>query len=248
MSPLNPILGETCQRFAEDGTKYYAEQITHHPPISAATMEGPDGKWRFEVIQEFKATLNGHNSVKAHKEGALVLTLYDGTQYLVEEGWLNIDGLLYGELVVNICGKVTITDVTHNLVAEAVFDPDNQQSTLSSVASKLKFWGSKKTKRPSDHFDIGIYEIEGDKRELACQGTGSYLHFIEFEGERYWEMGDEWGIWNKPDEQHLLMSDSSLRADLNFLKEKDYENAQKAKEELEEAQRADKKLREKRKK
>jgi len=41
----------------------------------------------------------------------------------------------------------------------------------------------------------------------------------------------------------LLLSDSSLRADLNFLKEKDFDNAQKAKEELEEAQRSDKALR-----
>ena len=73
MSPLNPVLGETCQRYAPDGTKYFAEQITHHPPISAGVMEGPEGKWRFEVIQEFKANLNGHNSVKAHKEGAIVI-------------------------------------------------------------------------------------------------------------------------------------------------------------------------------
>jgi len=101
-SPLNPILGETCQRFSADGTKYYAEQISHHPPISAAVMEGPEGKWKFEVIQEFKASLNGHNSIRAHKEGAIVLTLFDKTQYLIEEGWINIDGLVYGELVINV--------------------------------------------------------------------------------------------------------------------------------------------------
>lgn len=160
-------MGETCQRFADDGTKYYAEQITHHPPISAATMEGADGKWRFEVIQEFKAVVNGHNSIKAHKDGALVLTLYDGTQYLIEEGWINIEGLLYGELVINICGKITVTDITNNIVAEATFDPDNQSGTLSNVASKLKFWGSKKVKRPSDHFDIVVYETGEEKKDIT---------------------------------------------------------------------------------
>ena len=31
---MNPILGETCEGEYEDGTKGYAEQISHHPPIS----------------------------------------------------------------------------------------------------------------------------------------------------------------------------------------------------------------------
>lgn len=245
LSPLNPILGETCQRYAEDGTKYYAEQITHHPPISAAVMEGPEGKWRFEVIQEFKASLNGHNSVKAHKEGALVLTLYDGTQYLVEEGWINIEGLVYGELVINVWGQITVRDVTHNIVSEVTFDPDNQKGMLKNVASKLKFWGAKKTKRPSDHFDIRIYEENGDKKEIFWTGKGSYLEYVEFEGSstKYWEIGDEWTQWLKPDEKLLLQSDSCLRQDINFIKEKDYDNAQEAKEKLEEQQRTDKALR-----
>lgn len=34
MKPLNPILGETCVGSFPDGTKLYAEQISHHPPIT----------------------------------------------------------------------------------------------------------------------------------------------------------------------------------------------------------------------
>ena len=207
-SPLNPILGETCQRYSPDGTKYYAEQVSHHPPISAMLMEGPEQKWKFSVIQEFKAGLNGHNSIKAHKEGDIILTLFDGTEYRIEEGWINIDGLIYGELVVCVCGKIVIKDVTHKLTAEVQFDPDNQEGMLSSVTSKLKFWGAKKVKRPSDHFDVEIFEeVKGEKKSV-CQGKGSYLENIEFEGEKYWEMGDEWGEWIKPDDSTLLKSDS----------------------------------------
>lgn len=167
MSPLNPVLGETCQRYSKDGTKYYAEQITHHPPISAATMEGPDNKWRFEVVQEFKAGLNGHNSISAHKEGALVLTLYDDTQYIIEEGYVQIEGIVYGEMVINICGTIRIRDVTNNLLSEITFNPDNQEGMLSKVSSSLMFWGAKKEKRPSDHFDIVIYEEYGDKKDTV---------------------------------------------------------------------------------
>jgi len=123
-------------------------------------MEGPDGKWRFELIQEFRASLTGYNSIKAHKEGALVLTLYDGTQYIIEEGYVSIEGLMHGSLTCNVCDKITVKDITHGLTSVVQFDPDNQNGMLSNVASKFKFWGSKKTKRPSDHFDINIFEGE----------------------------------------------------------------------------------------
>lgn len=73
------------------------------------------------------------------------------------------------------------------------------------------------------------------------------MEYVEFEGEKYWEMGDEWGEWHKP-EDCLLQSDSSLREDLNFIKEKDYDKAQEAKEKLEEQQRTDKALRNTKKK
>jgi len=73
------------------------------------------------------------------------------------------------------------------------------------------------------------------------------LEYVEFEGEKYWEMGDEWGEWHKP-EDCLLQSDSSLREDLNFIKEKDYDKAQESKEKLEEQQRTDKALRKTKKK
>lgn len=243
-SPLNPILGETWQRFAADGTKYYAEQIMHHPPISAATMEGPNGDWKFEVIQEFKAGLSGPNSITGYKEGALVITLADGTQYVVEE-WakLLVSGIAVGETVLNIFGKVIIKDITNNLISETIFDPDRQDGTMSKIASKLMFWGAKKVKRPADHFDINIYENEIDSSNVIWTGKGSYLEYIEFEEERYWELGDAWGEWHKPDTEIMLESDSWLRPDLNYIKEKDFENAQKAKEDLENKQRHDKKLR-----
>lgn len=34
LKPLNPILGETLQGSLNDGTTLFAEQISHHPPIS----------------------------------------------------------------------------------------------------------------------------------------------------------------------------------------------------------------------
>jgi hypothetical protein len=39
--PMNPILGETLQATLVDGTQVYAEQISHHPPISYFLIIGP---------------------------------------------------------------------------------------------------------------------------------------------------------------------------------------------------------------
>jgi hypothetical protein len=44
---LNPILGETLQAKLTDGTEIYAEQISHHPPISYYLIIGPNDSYRF---------------------------------------------------------------------------------------------------------------------------------------------------------------------------------------------------------
>ena len=67
--PLNPILGETVQRVSKDGkTKYLAEQISHHPPITAFDLEGPNYKMTGSF--ENKAWPTGLNTVKGGRDGA----------------------------------------------------------------------------------------------------------------------------------------------------------------------------------
>lgn len=41
LKPLNPILGETFQGSYPDGSKLYAEQTSHHPPVSSFLVIGP---------------------------------------------------------------------------------------------------------------------------------------------------------------------------------------------------------------
>jgi hypothetical protein len=58
-----------------------------------------------------------------------------------------------------------------------------------------------------------------------------------------WTYTDEYKPWSQ-ENMFILPSDSSKRKDLNALIELDYENAQKYKDEIENLQRKDKKLRE----
>ena len=71
---------------------------------------------------------------------------------------------------------------------------------------------------------------------------GSYLNFIEFDQERYWDIRENVDIRCYPVPQ--LPSSSVFREDRVFLQEKKMDEAQVAKEKLENIQRNDRKLRE----
>lgn len=78
--PLNPIIGETFQAESPDGSKYYLEQVSHHPPISYYVHYGPDNIFRFSSY----ACLAVHahlNSIDMDVTGRKRLEfLNDGTQ------------------------------------------------------------------------------------------------------------------------------------------------------------------------
>jgi hypothetical protein len=68
-APLNPILGETVQRVLPDGTKFYGEQTSHHPPITNFLLEAPDNLYRFSGFFEYKAWLSGISSIGGSRVG-----------------------------------------------------------------------------------------------------------------------------------------------------------------------------------
>lgn len=45
--PFNPILGETWEAGAPDGSRIFFEQTSHHPPVSAFQLLGPHGLYVF---------------------------------------------------------------------------------------------------------------------------------------------------------------------------------------------------------
>lgn len=80
------------------------------------------------------------------------------------------------------------------------------------------------------------------KGRTVCKIYGTYIGFIEFDGQRYWDIRDtEKFSMGRP--EYVLPSDSRYRPDLCRLAEGKVEEAQLEKEKLEEAQRTDNKLR-----
>jgi hypothetical protein len=82
-------------------------------------------------------------------------------------------------------------------------------------------------------------------KEIKSEGHGTWLGQIYVDGKKFWSHDDEYNEWRQDGFDIVLQSDSSKRDDLIGIINNDFENAQKFKEELENLQRKDKKLREK---
>lgn len=72
--------------------------------------------------------------------------------------------------------------------------------------------------------------------------TGSFLSHISFDGKRYWDIRENFPI-SIIETEHNLPSSSITRQDRIFLEEEKLEDAQAAKEIIENLQRHDRKLR-----
>lgn len=103
-APLNPIIGETVQRVLSDGTKFYAEQLSHHPPITGFYLEGPDESYRFSGHFELKAWLNNLNSLGGTRAGKQVFSFSDGGLITIKDAAAEISGLTFGDRTHNLQG------------------------------------------------------------------------------------------------------------------------------------------------
>jgi hypothetical protein len=71
--PLNPILGETLQGEFWDGSQVYAEQISHHPPVSYFLLYGPDNNYTCSGYYNIEAKA-GLNSLTIINKGKRKIT------------------------------------------------------------------------------------------------------------------------------------------------------------------------------
>lgn len=250
--PFNPILGETLQGMI-GSAEVYAEQTSHHPPISNFLLYGTD--YRVTGYHEFWAQARP-NSIKARQRGLLRVD-FNSEAVFVSLPYASIKGVLLGKRVFNWKGVMTVCDPRHRLFAQIVFNA-KKGNILSRVMGQPKV--------ASDYFEglllrvnsghsalnsAGLTAIlEGGERAVAVEKgdealariAGLWPLHLDISGRRYWSVEHfrPFSLRPVPD---LLPSDSRLRQDLLALEENDEPRAQAAKESLEEMQRRDVKLR-----
>lgn len=111
--PYNPILGETFRCFwfhpdSESRTFYIAEQVSHHPPISAFYVTNRHDGYAISGSILAKSKFYG-NSVSAILDGtAQLVFLRRGESYTITMPYAHCKGILMGTLTMELGGKVEI--------------------------------------------------------------------------------------------------------------------------------------------
>ncbi len=113
LKPFNPILGETLQGSFSDGTKLYAEHISHHPPITNFHIQPEDEKYDFFGSYEFFATM-GANYLRAGQKGANQIKFADGQHVRFTSADYKLGGTVYGDRTIEPIGNIYIEDLTNN--------------------------------------------------------------------------------------------------------------------------------------
>ena len=76
--PFNPVLGETFEAFLADGSHIAAEQISHHPPITALNQDGPNGLYFVSGWNQVKF-VPSINSANMEMKGGKTIKFADGS-------------------------------------------------------------------------------------------------------------------------------------------------------------------------
>ncbi len=249
--PFNPMLGETFE-FSTDSMRFVAEQVSHHPPITAGHMEGAGWEWWQQ--KEFKASFTG-NAVVSPPAGMTWVRL---KQQDVTYEWAGlsstIHNILGGRLWLDHYGKYTIA-------------PNKPGAASAEVEFTQCGW-----------FSRGWHKVLA----LVKDGQGQPRHYVGgfwHEVLEMWDVahGNDYAkvpesaktvLWRKPEppanptwrgfgkfieqccelteqlKRSLPRSDARFRPDILELAKGNYRLAGAEKWKLEEKQRAERKLRE----
>ncbi|KAL0736767.1 hypothetical protein Bca4012_012977 [Brassica carinata] len=245
--PFNPILGETYEMTNHNGIHFIAEQVSHHPPMSAAHAENEH--FSYDCTSKLKSKLLG-NSIDFYPVGRTRVTLKrDGVVLDLVPPPTKAHNLIFGRTWVDSSGEMIMTNLTTGDKAVLYFQPCG--------------W-----------FGSGRYEVDGyvynSAEEPKILVTGKWNESLSYqscdiEGEPLTgtELKEVWKVAEAPKNDRyqythfahkvnsfdtapskLLSSDSRLRPDRYALDIGDMTKAGYEKSSLEEKQRAEKRTRE----
>ncbi|XP_073460256.1 oxysterol-binding protein-related protein 5 isoform X1 [Aquarana catesbeiana] len=206
--PYNSILGEKfrCCWFhpqTNSHTFYIAEQVSHHPPVSAFHVSNrKDG---FCITGSILARSRFYgNSLSAILDGNARLTFLTREEdYIITMPYAHCKGLLYGTMTMELGGKVTIECEKTGYVTELEFKLKpffGGSDTLNQISGKIKVAGELLASLDG-HWDREVYlnDVQGGDRDIFWNPTSDIRrqrlkrHIVlfeeqtEMESERLWQ-------------------------------------------------------------
>ncbi|KAH9971238.1 Oxysterol-binding protein [Lactifluus volemus] len=230
--PYNPVLGEffRCRYDYSNGTQgfYIAEQVSHHPPISAFYYISPANKICIVGELRPKSKFLG-NSVSTTMEGENRVTLMghpeDG-EYVVTMPNMYARGILFGKMVLELGDTCTARNDAHDLQADIEFKTKGFFSgTYNAIAGRVK------------HGLTELGEVSGKwsslmEFKIAKTGEKRTLFDVQKDGDHVAPK------WVAPEDEQEQFESRRLWRDLtNAIVTKDMDAATEAKGAVENAQR-----------
>lgn len=109
--PLNPFLGELFLAHLDDDAYVRAEQVSHHPPISAFKINSKVSNVECEGFVNIKARF--YTTVYVEQTGHTVYRLPNhNEEYIVSLPMLHVEGLVTGAPFLELDGAITIVSTT----------------------------------------------------------------------------------------------------------------------------------------
>ncbi|KIJ60085.1 hypothetical protein HYDPIDRAFT_43494 [Hydnomerulius pinastri MD-312] len=230
--PYNPVLGEffRCRYDYSNGTQgfYVAEQVSHHPPISAFFYISPAN--RLCIVGELrpKSKFLG-NSVSTTMEGENRITLLgtpDDGEYVVTMPNMYARGILFGKMVLELGDTCVVKNEKHGLFCDLEFKTKGFFSgTYNAISGRVR----------SRNSDIG--EVSGKWSHAmdfknAKNGSKRVMFDATKDGQNVAPM------YVKPESEQEPYESRNLWQNLTkAIREKDMEAATEAKSAVEDAQR-----------
>jgi len=240
---FNPLLGETFEYCDEEvGIKYLVEQVSHHPPISAAHAEGPG--WVFWQNCSASTSFGGNSLEIDTNAKSHVFFPETRDHFFFTNPKAKVHNILLGKMWVEHFGDLVISNMK------------NGEKCVISF-KKAGFFGS------VNHQVTGHIERPSGRKVVTLEGEwNNYLNAT------WIKSGEEKNIWTVPENniahpkylytpftekliqmdetlQNILPpTDSRLRCDRLLVEKNEFSSATRVKRMMEERQRQDRKERE----
>ncbi|CAG01146.1 unnamed protein product, partial [Tetraodon nigroviridis] len=206
--PYNPILGETFRCCwlhpkTDSCTFYIAEQVSHHPPISAFHVCNRKDGFSISGSILAKSKFYG-NSLSAILDGkAKLLFLNRDEEYVITMPYAHCKGILYGTMTLELGGKVTIECQKTKCFSELEFKLKpflGGACSVNQISGKI-LMGEELLATVDGHWDseVFMYEKQSGQQETLWNPTSDVrrsrlkrqvVHIDqqgEFESERLWQ-------------------------------------------------------------
>jgi hypothetical protein len=229
--PWNPVIGETYIGRWANGTTMYAEQTSHHPPITSVQIRTPTNHWKIDANFCFGID-QGLLQIDILQKGRTTLQFADGCTYEWEYPIIRAVGILRGDRIIRIRGPFHMKDLTNKMEARVKVGPKPSKARGIVKPKATMIWG-------------GVRREGAAKDDYIARITGDYVGVVCLNGEPVWNLETDFA--SRPSvkvlDDELLLSDCRFRIDRAMMIQGDMEAAESAKALLEELQRRDARLR-----